>query len=209
VLDPADDEPGLAVRPVPTLVRLTSSRAGVPTGEALALEARVRTLAAGPAAPTGTVLFRIGERVLGTAELDGNGRAVLEDVRLPTGLHALTVSYTGDGRHAAATSAPLPQAVTVAATPVVVLVAAPADDPGGVRLEAELVDPHTGRLAEDATGSVVFLAGSTAVASVDLVEGHARAVVKHLPPGRLRVAFAGDTEHAPATGAYLGRAAGA
>jgi hypothetical protein len=208
VLDPDDDQPGPAPRPSPTLVRLSSSRAASPTGEPLALEARVRTLAEGPEEPTGTVVFRLGARLLGTAELDAEGRAVLDGVRLPTGLHALTVSYGGDARHAAATSAPLPQAVTVAAAPVVVLVAAPAADPDGVRLEAELVDPHTGRLAEDATGSVVFLAGSTTVASADLVEGHARAVVKHLPPGRLRVAFAGDTEHAPATGAYLDRAAG-
>jgi len=98
--------------------------------------------------------------------------------------------------------------VRVTAAPVVVLVAAPADGPDGVCLEAELVDPHTGRLAEDATGSVVFSAGSTTVASVDLVAGHARTVVNHLPAGRLQVAFAGDPEHAAATGTCRERVAG-
>lgn len=195
-------------RAAPTLVRLSSSRPGVPEGEPLTLAAQVRTLVSGGQAPTGEVSFRIGNRLLGSADLDSAGQAVLSGVLLDPGVHAITASYAGDDRHSAATSSPLPQAVTVCAAPVVVLVCAPADGPDGVQLEAELVDPHTGRLAEDATGALVFTAGTTMVASADLVAGHARAVVEHLPPGRLRAAFAGDTEHAPATGSFLGEAAG-
>jgi hypothetical protein len=208
---PRDDVQGRVLalrRPAPTLVRLSSSRPGAPEGEPLALAAQVRTLVSGGLAPTGSVTFRIGPRLLGTAVLDAVGQAVLDGVRLEPGVHAITAVYPGDDQHSAATSSPLPQAVTVAASPVVVLVNAPADGPGGVHLEAELVDPHTGRLAEDATGALVFTAGSTLVGRADLVAGHARVVVAHLPPGRLRAAFAGDTEHAPATGDFLGEAAG-
>jgi hypothetical protein len=133
---------------------------------------------------------------------------VLDGVRLEPGLHAITASYVGDDHHAGATSAPLPQAVTVAAAPVVVLVSPPTDGPEGVELEAEVVDPHTGRRAEDAIGVVVFTAGNSTVATADLVAGHARTVVAHLPPGRLKATFAGDTEHAPATGAFLDQTAG-
>ena len=209
--DDADDVEGHVFalrRPAPTLVRLSSSRPGAPEGEPLALAAQVRTLVSGGQDPTGVVSFRVGTRLLGTAELDPTGQAVLNGVLLEPGVHAITASYAGDEDHSAATSSPLPQAVTVAAAPVVVLVSAPADGPDGVHLEAELVDPHTGRLAEDATGALVFTAGTTTLACADLVAGHARVVVEHLPPGRLKAAFAGDTEHAPATGSFLDEAAG-
>ena len=58
-----------------------------------------------------------------------------------------------------------------AAVPVVVLVCAPAQSPEGILLETELVDPRTGRLAKDATGALVFTAGSAMLACGDLVAG--------------------------------------
>ncbi|MCW2599172.1 MAG: hypothetical protein JWM02_1001 [Frankiales bacterium] len=201
-----DDGDG-AGRPVrrraATLVRLTSSRSGVPDGEPLALTAHVRAPLAGAPAPTGWVAFRVAGELLGTAMLDGAGQAALDGVRLDPGVHALTASYGGDENHAAASSAPLPQAVTVPPQPVVVLVPAPEACPAGVLLQAELVDARTGRRAEAASGSVVFSAGSSTVACADLVAGHAGAVVPDLPPGQLDAAFAGDPEHAPATGSYV------
>jgi hypothetical protein len=210
VLEPShDDVAGPLVEALaPTLVRLSSSRSGAPEGEPLALAAQVRTLVTGVPAPTGSVSFRASGRLLGTATLDESGQAVLDGVRLDPGLHGITASYLGDEHHAAASSAPLPQAVTAAAAPVVVLVSAPNNGPDGVELEAEVVDPHSGRRAEDATGIVVFTAGNSTIATADLVVGRARTVIAQLPPGRLKATFTGDTEHAPATGAFLDQAAG-
>lgn len=189
-------------RPAATLVRLSSSRPAAAHGDPVALRAQVCVPAGG--LPTGRVLFRAAGRPLGSAVVDASGLAVLEGVLLPPGLHAVTASYAGDDRHAAATSPPLPQAVAAEAEPVVVLVRAPAPEPDGVRLEAELVDPRTGRLAEAASGCVVFTAGRAVLARAELVAGSARALVERLPPGRLRAVFAGDTEHAPASGSYVG-----
>jgi hypothetical protein len=203
VLDPGDDaftRGQVLHRAAPTLVRLSSSRPSAPLGEPLALLAQVRNLAGGGALPTGAVAFRIGTRLLGSAPLDEAGQAVLEGVQLEPGVHAVTASYAGDPDHAAATSSPLPQAVTVPAAPVVVLVCAPVTGSDGVLLEVELVDPHTGRLAEDAVGTVLFTADGASLGTADLMAGHARTRVAALPAGRLGATFPGDTEHAPATG---------
>lgn len=193
----------------PTLVRLTSSAPRLPEGVALGLAAEVRTVRGDGPAATGCVEFRVAGRLLGARPLDAEGRAALEGVRLAPGVHAITASYRGDLEHAAASSAPLPQAVIATGTTVVVLVAAPLAVPGGFQLEAEVVDPGSGRLAEDASGAVVFWAGDTSVASTELAAGHARVVVSQLPRGRLMAAFAGDVEHAAATGAWSEQAAGA
>jgi hypothetical protein len=187
----------------PTVVRLTSSASGVPEGDSLVLAAEVVTLptdvVAAPA--TGSVTFLVDGQRLGSAELDAAGQAVLAGVRLPVGVHAVVASYPGDGQHAAASSSPIPQAVTAMAAPVVVLVSAPVQtEPGGVLLEAEVVDPRSGRLAEDAEGTVVFTVGGSAVGSADLVRGYARLELAALPPGRLRASYDGDTEHASAVG---------
>ena len=186
---------------VPTLVRLSSSHAGVPEGQPLALAAEVVAVAgAAEAPPTGSVTFVVAGQLLGAAALDASGQAVLDGVRLPVGVHAVVASYPGDRFHAAASSAPLPQAVTATAAPVVVLVSGPLPTPDGLKLEAEVVDPRTGRLAEDATGPVVFTVGGEPVGQADLVDGRCVLLVAAVPEGRLRASFAGDTEHAPAVG---------
>jgi hypothetical protein len=203
-----EDVAGHALRvAAPTLVRLTSSRSGSPEGEPLALAAQVRSVDPCAPIPTGTVAFRNGRALLGTATLDAAGQAVLDGVRLAPGVHAITASYSGDHLHAAASSTALPQAVTASAAPVVVLVAPPHRVPDAVHLEAEVVDPGSGRLAEDACGTVVFTVGSATVARAELVGGHARAVVPALPRGRLRAAYGGDAEHAACSGAQSETAA--
>lgn len=185
---------------VPTLVRLVSSRPGVPEGESVDLRAEVRAVRPADDLPTGSVTFRVGALLLGDAAVDSGGDALLRGVRLPIGVHPVTASYGGDGRFAGASSAPLPQAVVAPAVPVLVAVAAPARTQDGVRLEAELLDPGTGRLVEAATGVVLFVAAGEQVAQAPVVGGQASAVVARLPEGALRVVFPGDGEHAAASG---------
>ena len=189
--------------PAPTLVRLSSSGARVEQGQSLVLDAQVSVLGrdASSGTATGRVQFHDGDRLLGAAPLDGSGHAVLAGVQLDPGVHAVTASYTGDPGHAGGTSAPLPQTVTTALSPVSVLVSAPVQSTDGLHLDAELLDLTTGRLATGATGEMVFVSGEDTLATASLVEGRAQAVVPALPGGPLRVAYAGDAEHAPATGA--------
>jgi hypothetical protein len=53
------------------------------------------TVASAGATPTGTVTFREGDAVLGTAALNGNGVATLTTL-LPLGHHTLTATYDGN-----------------------------------------------------------------------------------------------------------------
>jgi hypothetical protein len=183
----------------PTLVRLSSSLARIPAGQALSFAARVSPLTADPGeAPTGVVVFWSDGASLGRAPLDAAGEAVLGPLVLAEGVHAVTATYAGDRTHAAATSAPLPQVVIAAAGATVLLVAAPRPGADGVHLEAQLLDGHTGLLADAAVGRVVFGVGTHTVASAELIDGAARVVVPDLPVGTLRGWYAGDTEHSPA-----------
>lgn len=201
----AQDPGGVPLRgPAPTLVRLSSSGTRVGQGQSLVLAAQVSVLggersSAGTA--TGRVQFLDGNHLLGAAPLDDRGQAVLADVQLAPGVHAVTASYTGDPTHAAGTSAPLPQTVTTAQAPVSVLVSQPVRGADGLHLDAELLDLTTGRLATGTTGEVVFALDGVDVATAAVVEGRAQAVVPALEGGRLEVAYTGDAEHAPASGA--------
>lgn len=202
---------GWRVVTLPTLVRLASSQAGSPAGKPISLSASVVVLGDGStaAAPSGQVAFRAGGRVLGTVALGPDGTAVLEGVLLPAGFYGIVASYGGDAEHAAAASAPLPQAVLAPGLPVVVAVAAPRVSPEGVTLEAELLDAVSGRLAQDAEGEVVFVAGDREVARAAVRGGQARAVVPEEPRGPLEAHFGGGPDHAPGHGFRPDREAGA
>ena len=205
-LEEASAEPlrPLAV-PAPTLVRLASSPPTPIEGRALILTASVVTIGHDGVRPTGLVAFRAGHRLLGTARIDATGAAVLRDVTLPTGLHAIIASYGGDAAHAAATSAPLPQAVAPRAAAVRVVVAAPVRTRDAMVLEAELLDAATGRLVEEATGSFVFALGGRAIGSAPLEGGQARMVMRGEPlEGDVSARYDGDPEHAAAAGTYVG-----
>jgi hypothetical protein len=63
-------------------------------------------VAPGAGVPTGTVIFRDGDTLIGTSQLDAHGQAwVLLD--LPAGTHTLTVSYSSDLNFEASDSDPL------------------------------------------------------------------------------------------------------
>lgn len=188
----------------PTLVRLTVARPRVAEGDPVALRAEVVTLHRGGPVPGGSVAFRAAHRLLGTASLDANGTAVLDGVHLPAGVHAVVASYGGDPGHAAASSAPVPQAVVPAATPVVVALGVPERGPRGVSLVAEILDAATGRVVEEAQGLVTFSLDGRAVGSAPLKGGEACLELPDLPVGRISARFHGDAEYAGAEGSSSG-----
>lgn len=61
--------------------------------------------------PTGTVTFKNGTTVIGTATLDSNGVATLP-LNLPTGTYTITAVYGGDASHAGSTSQPITVSTT-------------------------------------------------------------------------------------------------
>lgn len=184
----------------PTLVRLTPVRPRVGEDEPVALCAEVVTVHRDGPVPAGTVAFRAGHRLLGTAPLDARGTAVLDGVLLPAGVHAVVASYGGDAFHAAASSAPVPQAVVAAALPVVVALGVPQRAREGVTLAAEILDAATGRVVEEAEGSVTFALDGALLGSAPLRGGEARLVLPDLPVGRISARFDGDAEHTAAEG---------
>jgi hypothetical protein len=89
----------LSVSPVPAVV-----------GRSVRLTARV-TGEAASAAPTGTVVFLVGDAVLGRVPLRG-GTAVLVTLGLQLGEHRLTASYGGDGTYLPSQSSAVTQSIT-------------------------------------------------------------------------------------------------
>jgi hypothetical protein len=78
-----------------TTIRLISSQGAAPVGTSLRLVARI---AAHPAdlRPTGTVVFRKGDVVLGSAPVGSGGAAFLSVLDLPVGTYDITAEYLGD-----------------------------------------------------------------------------------------------------------------
>jgi hypothetical protein len=65
--------------------------------------------------PTGTVTFRDGTTVIGSAALDASGRATLTTSTLGAGSRSLTVAFAGDGNYNTATSTAVTLSVAKAA----------------------------------------------------------------------------------------------
>jgi hypothetical protein len=181
---------------VPTLVRLTVSGARATEDAPIAFSAQVVTLHRDGVVPGGTVAFRAGHRLLGTAPLDETGTAELHGIRLPAGVHPVVASYGGDPTHAQATSAPVPQAVVAAPSPVMVALSDPRRGPREVVLRAHLLDPVTGYLVDDAVGSVSFAVDGKIVGRAPLAAGEATLAVAQLGPGRVSARFHGDPDQA-------------
>jgi hypothetical protein len=184
----------------PTLVRLSGRHPHAPAEQPMTLRAAVVPVHEDAPVPTGTVAFRAGHRLLGTAPLDPTGVARLHGVRLPAGVHALVAAYGGDDVHAAASSAPVPQAVVVAPRAVLLAVEVPVRTPGRVALRAALLDPRTGRLVEAASGAVTFALDGELLGSASLRCGEAEMELTGLGVGRVTARFHGDLEHAASDG---------
>jgi hypothetical protein len=74
------------------------------------------------ASPTGTVTFKEGSTVLGTASVAGGVYAYYQSWELALGAHTIIAEYSGDANNAAATSAPI--TVTVKAQDITITPAA-------------------------------------------------------------------------------------
>ncbi|NHA00320.1 Ig-like domain repeat protein [Nocardioides sp. W3-2-3] len=124
----------------------------------MTLTATVANGAPGVSAPTGSVVFRNGSTVLGTATLT-DGHATLAVPGLAAGSHAITASYAGDESHAPSTSPVLVQVVERAAPTLVAHHIADTPPDNYSRVEATLTGlggaPLAGQTLVFTTGPVL------------------------------------------------------
>ena len=118
--------------------------------------------------PTGTVtFFEDGTPLTGSLPLDGGGRASFATNALPTGSHAITAVYSGDGANfGGATSTPFTQVVGTSSVNVVLTTNRPT-------WETKVPITFTATLAPDASGVTVPVTGTVTFQ----VDGAVRATV--------------------------------
>ena len=192
----------LYVRPA-TTTSLTSTPNPSIVGQAVTLTATVTPAVADALVPGGTVAFRDGATVIGTATLV-NGRATLVTSALAVGTHSLTVAYSGDLEFSASTSATVTQTVNLAST-TTSLTSTPNPSAVGqavtLRATVSPVAPATGV----PTGSVTFRDGATSLGVVALVNGSASLTISTLAAGShsLTAAYGGSPTFLASTSAAV------
>ncbi|MBZ5620376.1 MAG: Ig-like domain-containing protein [Acidobacteriia bacterium] len=140
-----------------------------------------------PSSATGTITFRDGSLILGTAPLI-NGTATASTSTLTVGAHFLTAAYGGDNTFNPSTSPPVTVQVSQASTTTVLTVSPTSSAPGqGVLLNAR-VTPAA------ASGTVTFRDGTTNIATVQVIAGIAATTTSSLPTGNhtLTAVYSGD-----------------
>jgi len=98
-----------------TATTLSASLETAQWGEAVTLTALIAALEPGTGLPTGTVTFKNGSTVLKTVTLkvvNGVATAAFTTIKLPVGIHELTVTFNGSGKYNASTSVPFQLSVT-------------------------------------------------------------------------------------------------
>src|SRR5262249_52350971 len=111
------------VNPAATTTTVVSSANPSIFSLPLTLTAVVQAVPPGIGTPTGSVTFRDGTTVLGTAGiLLGTAMASFTSAKLSGGTHSITAGYNGDGNFNPSTSAPFIQTVTT--TPIEAFVTA-------------------------------------------------------------------------------------
>jgi Pro-kumamolisin, activation domain/Bacterial Ig-like domain (group 3) len=147
-------------------------------GASIALKATVKPTS-GATVPTGTVQFKDGSTVLGSASLSA-GAATITTKTLPVGSDNITVVYAGAVGFAASTSASLVE--TVKAEPTTTTLSATTTTPTygeSVTFTATIA----GTNSVTPTGSVTFKNGSTTLGTVALSSGVAKLTTTSLPVG--------------------------
>ncbi len=115
------------------------------------------TVTGAGATPTGTVTFKDGGSVIGTAPLNGSGQAALSYGALGAGAHTITAEYGGDAVYGASTSAPFSQTVSQGSSTTALTASA---NPSAFGQSVTFTASVSGTGAT-ATGTVTFKDGAT------------------------------------------------
>ncbi|HWC10637.1 MAG TPA: Ig-like domain repeat protein [Acidimicrobiales bacterium] len=189
----------------PALAATATSLGATPNpstaGQAVTFTARVTSSA--PGSPTGTVTFREGTTVLGTAAVSG-GSASFATSALGAGSHSVTAEYSGDAAFAGSSSSAVTQMVNPATQTATStsLTSSPNPATSGqpVTFTAR-VQPTSG--SGTPTGTVSFRRGRLILGTGTLVGGAASFTTSDLPEGTYDIAasYSGSTSFAASASA--------
>ena len=136
-------------------------------GQSFTLTAKV-SVVGGSGSPGGTVTFRYGSEVLGTASLDGSATASLK-TSLPAsflGNYGITAAYSGNSTYAPSVGGPA--SVQVVPAPNVTLTVTPSPVPAGSTATLTATVAAAQGYGTTPTGKVEFLYGATVLATVSV-----------------------------------------
>ena len=178
----------------------TASLTGVPAnsslGQVLTLQATVTGYV-----PTGTVEFRDGSTLLGTATLS-SGAASFQTSPLTYGPHSFTATYLGDASNTSATTSASSTNVSMGTAGVVV---SSSGSPITIGQTVTYTAAVTGVAGVAPTGNVTFLDGTATLGSAVVLSGSASITVTPSVVGahQITARYEGDTNYGPTTSAVL------
>jgi hypothetical protein len=180
------------------MVTLASSANPSVHGAQVTFTAKVNSTMEGDPTPTGTVEFREGMKVLGSAKLNSKAVATFSSSSLGVGDHTIVVAYGGDAYNTPGESAELVQVVSRATTEVVLTSSAdpaPHGSSGYLLATVKVVAPGSGGPA----GSVTFKEGTKVLATVTLSGSTAKYSLKTLASGehKITATYNGGPDNAP------------
>ncbi|AKV00567.1 Flagellar hook-length control protein FliK [Labilithrix luteola] len=169
-------------------------------GSSVTFSAKVS--ASGSGIPTGTVTFKDGDTILGTATIDATGATSFSTTALTGGTHTITAVYGGDATHGTGTAS-VSQIVKAATTTTALTSSAnPSVFGQPTKLSASVTSTVTGTR----TGNVTFMDGTTVLGTTALdVSGVATLTSSTLVVGThpLSAVYAGDSNFAMSTSSAL------
>ncbi|RSL18366.1 YVTN family beta-propeller protein [Edaphobacter aggregans] len=174
------------VTPTSLTVSLASSANPVAYGSAVLFTATL------PIDATGTVTFYDGPTIFGTGSISG-GVATQLTSSLTAGTHSITAQYGGDVNYGSAVSTAVSQVVSLA-TPTVTLASSLNPSTFGASVT------FTATLPTDATGTVTFLDGVTALGTGTIGTGIATLTTGSLAAGThsITAQYGGDSNYSAA-----------
>jgi len=179
----AQSQTALAVTPTPTIVGRTVNLVATVTG----------------VNPSGTVSFRDGSTVIGTAPITA-GQATFSTSYQSTGVHSLLAVYSGDANNLTSTSSTVTETVNAGVATSTVL--ASSINPASARQTINLTATVTG---SNPTGAVTFSDGTTIIGTAPLVAGQASIATafEGVAAHSLTATYGGDGVNAPSRAATL------
>jgi hypothetical protein len=183
---------------VSTMTALSSSPNPSTFGQSVSLVATV-TPASGTITPTGSVTFRDGTTVLGTAALNSSGVATLGTSSLGVGTHTITAQYGGDSTDSVSSSNAVSQTVNKAGSTTKLTSNRNPASAGQAITFTATVSPSA------ATGTVQFFNGSVSLGTAAVTNGKATLTTSGLSNGAhsITAQYSGDGNYNGSTSGVL------
>ncbi len=201
----------VSVQPDATSLSLVSSAGNqADLGQAVTFTAMVSPDSPGSGTPTGTVTFKDGMTVLGTASLSG-GKAIFSTNGLALGSHSISVQYSGNGDFLASDSAAVTLTVIAPGFPTQsfptqsTLTASARSSIHGKPVTFTDTVKLRGAIHGTPTGAVMFMNGGAVLGTVALKRGKAVLKTASLPLGsdRIQAVYAGGGSFGASASAIL------